>query len=95
MKKVLDRPQKVRTTLEELEVLSSLKDSVQWAIVKRIAQRYISRVKSASFKLTEEKPQYLAVRHAEFAGQALGIKMLIRMIDESGKKLESEEKKRG
>lgn len=89
---MLDRPQKVRTTLQELEVLDSLKDSVQWAIVKRIALRYIARLRSASFKLTEENPQYLAVRHAEFAGQALGIKMLIKIIDESGKRLEKEEK---
>jgi Holliday junction resolvasome RuvABC ATP-dependent DNA helicase subunit len=91
MTKNLDRPQKVRTTLEELEVLANLKDTVQWAIVKRIAQRYINRIKSASFKLTEENPKYLAARHAEFAGQALGIKMLIRMIDNSGKKLEEVE----
>ena len=64
MTKILDRPQKVRTTLEELEVLASLKDSVQWAIVKRIALRYITKIKSASFKLTEENPTYLAARHA-------------------------------
>lgn len=90
--KKLDRPQKVKTTIEELEVLSQLKESVGWAIVKRISQRYIRRLEKTSFKLTEENPNYLAVRHAEFAGQALGIKMLIRMIDESGKKLEKLEK---
>lgn len=91
-RKKLDRPQKVRTSLEELEVLARLKDSVEWAIVKRIAQRYARRMEKASFKLTEENPAYLAARHAEFAGQVLGIKMLIKMVDESGKKLEKEEK---
>jgi hypothetical protein len=95
MTKNSDRPQKVRSTLQELEVLTRLKDSVEWAVVKRVAMRYISHIKTASFKLTEENPPYLAARHAEFAGQALGIKMFIKQIDESGKKLELEEKRHG
>lgn len=90
--KKLDTPKKVKTDLEELEVLVRLKESVEWVIVKRIAARYIQNLRMASFKLTEENPAYLAARHAEFAGQALGIRMLIRMVDESGKKLEKEEK---
>ena len=87
MTKNHDRPQKVRTQTEELEILANLKDSVQWAIVKRMALRYIGNLRRASFKLTEENPNYLAVRHAEFAGQALGIKQLIKIVDSSGKRL--------
>lgn len=92
MKKSLDRPSKVRTELNELEVLARLKDSVEWAIVKRLALRYIGNLRRASFKLTEENPTYLAVRHAEFAGQALGIKNIIKIIDNSGKRLSKLEK---
>jgi len=86
MKKNPDRPEKVRTQLAELEALVRLKESVEWAIVKRLSQRYINNLRKASFKLTEENPTCLAARHAEFAGQALGIKMLIRMVDDAGKK---------
>lgn len=95
MEKILDRPDKVRTSLEELEVLSHLKDTVDWVIVKRMASRYIQNLRKASFKLIETNPNYLAVRHAEFAGQALGIRTIIRMIDESGKKRDKLEKKNG
>jgi hypothetical protein len=90
--KDFERPQKVRTQLDELEVLARLKDSVDWAIVKRIALRYIGNLRRASFKLTEENPTYLAVRHSEFAGQALGIKQLIKIVDSSGKRLSKIEK---
>jgi len=91
--KLLDKPEKVRTSLEELEVLSNLKDSVEWVIVKRMATRYIQNLRKASFKLIESNPTYLAVRHAEFAGQALGIKSLIRLVDEAGKRAERLEKR--
>lgn len=93
MSKILDKPEKVRTSLEELEVLSRLKDTVDWVIVKRMATRYIQNLRKASFKLIETNPQYLAVRHAEFAGQALGIKTLIKIVDEAGKRKEKLEKK--
>lgn len=90
-KKNLDRPEKVKTSLEELEVLSRLKNTVEWDIVKRIASRYIENLRKASFKLDERDPSYLAARHAELTGQALGIRVLIRHIDEAGKKLEKME----
>jgi hypothetical protein len=83
MKKVLDRPEKVTSTLEELQVLSRLKDSVEWAIVKRTASRYILNLQKASFKLIESDPHYLSVRHAEFAGQALGIRNLIKLVEKA------------
>lgn len=92
-KKNLDKPQKVRTSMDELEVLSRLKETTEWAIFKRLAQRYIFNLQKASFKLIERDPHYLSVRHAEFAGQALGIKQIIRMVDNAGKKLEKEERK--
>ncbi len=82
-RKILDKPEKVKSSLEELEVLSRLKDSVEWAIVKRLASRYIFNLERASFKLMETDPHYLAVRHAEFAGQALGIRNLITLVQKA------------
>lgn len=90
--KIKDRPEKIRTRPEELEVLMRLKGTLEWAIFKRYALRYIGNLRRASFKLTEEKPHYLAVRHAEFAGQALGIKNMIRLVERSGDKLDKLEK---
>lgn len=91
-KKDFDRPTKVRTQLDELEVLAKLKDSVEWAVVKRIALRYIGNLRRASFKLSEMDKDYLAIRHTEFVSQALGIKSLIKIVEGSGKKLERMEK---
>lgn len=88
-RKQLDKPEKVRTSMEELEVLLRLKESVEWAILRRWIMRYISHLKSVSFKLLETDPHYLSVRHAEFAGQALGLKELIKAVENSGKKLEN------
>jgi hypothetical protein len=90
-KKILDRPEKVRTSTEELEVLLRLKESVEWSILKRWIMRYISHLKSVSFKLLETDAHYLAVRHAEFAGQALSLKELIKAVENSGKRLEKED----
>lgn len=88
-KKVLDRPQKVKTTLEEAEVLSRLKETVEWSIVKRIAVRYIDNLRKISFKLVETDP-YLAIRHTELVSQALGIRNLIKFVDKIGEKVEKE-----
>lgn len=93
MAKNLDRPEKVRTRMDELEVFIRLRNSVEWSIFKRWASRYIGNLRRASFKLTEENPQYLAVRHAEFAGQALGIKTIIKAVEKAGEKLEKMEEK--
>lgn len=86
-KKNLDRPQKVRTTIEELEVLAKLKETVEWAIVKRVASRYIQNLKTKAFKVPENHP-YFREEHIDYTGQARGIRFLIQMIDDSGKKLE-------
>lgn len=92
MKNKNDRPDKIKTPTDEVEALLRLKDTQEWQVVKRVAVRYIQNLKSISFKLTEENPAYLAARHAELAGQALGIKQLIKFIDESGKRASRDEK---
>lgn len=84
------RKPKIRGTIEELELMANFKESNEFVVLKRWSRRYISNLRRVSFKLTEQDPHYLAIRHAELAGQALGIKTLIKMIEGSGKKLEKE-----
>lgn len=78
----------VKSTLVEADYLIKLKNSPEWVILKRVANRYIGHLKNVSFKLVEKDPNYFAMRHAEMTGQALGIKYLIRFIDNIGKNVE-------
>ena len=92
-KKVLDRPEKVRSTLEELEVLEHLKTSLEWAIFKRMCGRYRRNLRKVSFNLRPNDPN-LMHRHAELGGQDLGVKAIIDMVDKIGEQKKKEEKKR-
>ena len=87
-KKILDRPEKIKTSLEELEVLGGLNGSVEWAIIKRLAERYINNLRRISFKLPEDDT--LKVRHAGLLGEALGIRNLIRLVEKAQERLEKE-----
>jgi len=91
-KKVFDKPQKVRTTLEEAEVLTRLKDSVEWAIFKRVCNRYIENLRKISFKLDESDPKF-SLRHCEFVSQALGIRNSVKFVDKLGEKIKKEVEK--
>lgn len=88
-KKNLDRPEKITTTLEELEVLTRLKGSVEWAIVKRVAGRYVQNLRKISFGLIQSDPKFI-LRHTEMTGQALGIRTLIKLVEKAEEKLEKE-----
>ena len=92
MKKQLDSPQKIKTPLEELEVLSNLKELVEWSIAKRWINRYITNLQKVSFKLDESQPNF-APRHAELVGQAIGLRTFVKSIEKVGKKIEEMEKK--
>jgi len=92
MKKNLDSPQKIKTPLEELEVLSRLKEMVEWVIIKRWINRYILNLQKVSFRLMEDEPNFKS-RHAELVGQAIGLRTFVRAIEKSGKKMEEMEKK--
>jgi hypothetical protein len=93
-KKDLDKPQKIKTPLEELEVLANLKEKVEWAIAKRWINRYILNLQKVSFRLDETLPNFVS-RHAELIGQAVGLRTFVRAIEKAGKKLdEMEEKKK-
>lgn len=91
-KKNYDNPMKVKGTLEELEVLADGRETVFWAICKRLMARYVDSLRKISFKLLETDPNFI-VRHTEMTGQALGLRTFINMVENSGKKLEKEEQK--
>jgi hypothetical protein len=89
--KIKDRPEKIRTPIEELEFLDRLKESVEWAIVKRVAQRYIGNLRRIAFNVPATDPNG-SIKQAELQGEARGIKKLIEVVDNSGKKIEEREK---
>lgn len=92
MKKELDNPKKVKTPLEELGVLSKLKDSVEWDIFKRLCKRYIEGLKDSSFDLIQSDPKFI-LKHTDLRGQAFGIRMVVKLVEESGKERDKLEKK--
>lgn len=89
MSKNLNRPQQVRTTEEELEVLTRLQGTVVWAILKRVMQRYIDQLKTFSYNLPYSlSGEDFKVKHRETTAQALGFKRLIKLVETADKKLE-------
>lgn len=86
MKKGLKR---IKTPNEELELMSNFKQSQEYVILKRWINRYISNMKDVSFKLLEHEPSF-PFRHAEYAGQALGLKTLLKFIDGAEKEIREE-----
>lgn len=87
--KNLDKPEKVRTNTDELIVLSRLKESVEWVVLKRVMQRYVTQLKSFSYNLPYSlSGEDFKVKHRESTAQALGFKRLIKLVENAGKKLE-------
>lgn len=87
-----DRPDKVKPNLEELEVLVRLKDSVEWVILKRIMQRYVTHLKSFAYNLPYSlSGEDFKVKHREATAQALGFKRLVKMVESAGKRLDNAE----
>lgn len=83
---------KFKTPLEELEVMAGFQDTTQYAVIKAWAKRYISNLKNVSFGLLEHDPA-MKYKHAEYAGQALGLTQLLRFIEGVSKEINKLEKK--
>ena len=56
--RVIDKPQKIKTPLAELELLAQLSDTEYFVVLKRLVRRYVENMKSLSFSLREEDPQF-------------------------------------
>lgn len=85
------RLRKAKYTLQELSSLARLANTPDYLILKRLVFRYINNLKVISFKLPEDNPQYLAKRHAELVGMAIGARQVLTILEQSANKLEIQE----
>jgi hypothetical protein len=79
-------PEKVKTPIEELEVLAKFADSIEFQVLKRVARRYTENLKTQSFTLREEDPQF-AIKHTRYVEQAVGMGLLIKAVEAAQKEL--------
>ena len=85
------KPRAIRSTTEELEVMSGFSVTTEWTVLKRWANRYIGNLRRKAFKIPESHPNF-KLEHVDYTGQARGIRALINAVESSGNKLESREK---
>lgn len=79
-------PEKIKTPIEELEVLAKFADSIEFQVLKRVARRYTENLKTQSFTLREEDPQF-AIKHTRHVEQAVGMGLLIKAVEAAKKEL--------
>lgn len=89
MAKGKNKIKKIRTTEAELEMLARLKETTEWAIAKRVANRYKSNLRRRAFRVGLGDPHKTMITIADMQGQAHGIDLLIRFVDNAGKKLKN------
>lgn len=77
---ILPMPEKIKTPHEELQVLAEMSNSQYLIVLKRVARRYTENLKTQSFTLREEDPHF-AVKHARYVEQAVGMNLLIKIIE--------------
>lgn len=87
---ILPTPEDVITPAEELEVLAELKATVYFTVLKRVARRYVENLKNKSFTLASEDPN-LAIKHTRHVEQAVGMQLLIRIIEGASRELAQKE----
>ena len=88
---ILPLPEKIRTPVEELEVLAELEGTVYFQVLKRVARRYTENLKTQSFTLNASDPNF-ALKHTRFMEQAVGMNLLIKAIEIARKQLNEEDK---
>lgn len=81
---------KIKTPIEELQIMAGFKDSAQYVVLKKWIKRYVDNMKNVSFRLLEHESTF-PYRHAEYAGQAIGLQNLLKFIDDIGKEIEKME----
>lgn len=79
-------PEKIKTPIEELEVLARFADSIEFQVLKRVARRYTENLKTQSFTLREEDLQF-AIKHTRYVEQAVGMGLLIKVVEAAQKEL--------
>ena len=77
---------------EELMVLAELAVEERYMIVlKRVARTFADNMAKASFRLKAEDPNF-AIKHTRYFEQAVGMKILIDLIEGSRKKVDEKER---
>jgi gentisate 1,2-dioxygenase len=81
----LNRPERVKMSLEEAEALVRLKEAPEWEVFKKIVRRHITELQKSIFWISYQDEK-LIEKHAEGIGQAYGMEKMIELVEESGKK---------
>jgi len=84
---LIPKPKEIKTDIAELEAMANFAQTQNFVVLKRWARRYTEKLMQQSFRLNEEDP-YLAVKHARYVEQAVGMEILIRLVEDSSKKME-------
>lgn len=83
---VIVRPEEVKSTLEELEMLATLADSNEFVILKRVARRFAEQYKELSFRLDENDLAFKK-KHTSYYERAAGMHLLLRFVEEARRKV--------
>lgn len=87
---LIPRPEEVKTPLAELRVMANGANSTFFQVQKRWARRYAEQLKNKSFRLSAGDPKF-ATKHTEYLHQAVGMELLIRLIEGASKKIDETE----
>lgn len=83
-------PEQVRLPEDELEALAELSDTIHFQVLKRVARRYTENMKNQAFTLNSSDPN-LAIKHSRLVEQAVGMNLLVRIIEQARTQLNREE----
>lgn len=81
-----DKVSNIKITEVDLERLSMLALSSEFDLLNKTADKFITMWKHKSFLLDETNPHF-ALEHNRFVERALGIKMFLKFIADSPKKV--------
>ena len=83
---ILPKPELIKTPIEELEVLAAGSDTTFFVVLKRVARRYAEQLRNLSFTLDETDPHFV-VKHTRYVEQAIGMNLLIKIVNDAKKEL--------
>lgn len=83
-------PEEIKTPKEELAVLAELQNTVYFKVIKRVVRRYEENLKNQSFTLREEDPHF-AIKHTRYVEQAVGMNLLLKVVESAAKELRKED----
>lgn len=79
---IIESPVKVKTPLEELEILSAFADSDYFVVLNRVARRYADTLKSQAFRLDPLDPNF-KTKHTQYFEQAVGMMILLKYVEQA------------